>query len=112
MHRPSVVRAGALVVGAIGVAGMIVSSVHGSTNGALGFGLLCVSGALVLFTLGVLRPPAREVDRLRGDEIERLIGELTTSGAHEPTVRQLVRLVRSTAAIGVPPTEGPRGSPE
>ena len=103
MHRPTVLRAGALVAGALGVAGMIVSSIRGSIDGALGFGLVCAAAALVLFTLGALRPPPREVDRLRGEEIERLIDELTRSGADEATVRHLVRLVRSTADVTVAP---------
>ena len=99
-------RAAALISGAVGIAGMIVSSIGSSVSGALAFGLVCVAASIVLFTLGVLRPPHQEVDRLRGGEIERLINDLVAQGADEAAVRHLVRLLRSTNQPGTPLESG------
>ena len=59
MPRAGRMRALALALGAIGIAGMIVSSIAGSTGAALAFGLCCVAGFVVLFTLGAARPAPR-----------------------------------------------------
>jgi hypothetical protein len=88
------VRAFALALGGVGIAGMIVSSITGSTNGALAFGLLCVAGFLLLFTLGVLNPPRGEIDPLRARALEDLVAELQAGGADEAKLRRLIRLAR------------------
>jgi hypothetical protein len=94
MARAGRLRAAALVVGAVGIAGMIVSSIAGSTGAALAFGLCCVAGFVVLFTLGVLDPPRGELDPLRAAALEELVAELAARGAAEADLRRLVRLAR------------------
>jgi hypothetical protein len=94
MARAGLLRAAALLTGAVGIAGMIVSSIAGSTNGALAFGLCCVAGFVVLFTLGVLNPPRGELDPLRAAALEDLVDELVRNGAEEADLRRLVRLAR------------------
>jgi hypothetical protein len=84
----------ALAAGAIGIVGMIVCSVGGSTEGALAFGLVCVAGFLILFTLGLLDPPRGEIDPLRAGAIEELVAELRSEGVDESKLRRLVRLAR------------------
>ena len=94
MPRAGRMRALALALGAIGIAGMIVSSIAGSTGAALAFGLCCVAGFVVLFTLGVLDPPRGEIDPLRAAALEELVGELVAGGADERSLRRLIRLAR------------------
>ena len=94
MPRAGRMRALALALGAIGIAGMIVSSIAGSTGAALAFGLCCVAGFVVLFTLGVLDPPRGEIDPLRAAALEELVGELVAGGADERNLRRLIRLAR------------------
>jgi zinc transporter ZupT len=94
VERSALLRGLALLTGAVGIVGMIVSSINSSTNGALAFGLLCVAGFLVLFTLGMLNPSRGEVDPLRAQALEELVSELRDSGADESKLRRLVRLAR------------------
>jgi hypothetical protein len=94
MARAGLLRASALITGGVGIAGMIVSSIAGSTGGALAFGLCCVAGFVVLFTLGVLDPPRGELDPLRAAALEELVDELVRGGAAEADLRRLVRLAR------------------
>jgi hypothetical protein len=95
VSRAAQLRGLGLAAGAAGIVGMIVSSVGGSTEGALAFGLLCVAGFLVLFTLGLLNPPRGEVDPLRAQALEELVAELRAEGADESKLRRLIRLARS-----------------
>jgi hypothetical protein len=95
VSRAAQLRGLALAAGAIGIVGMIVCSVAGSTEGALAFGLVCVAGFLVLFTLGVLDPPRGEVDPLRAGALEELVAELRAEGADESKLRRLIRLART-----------------
>ena len=94
MPRAGRLRALALALGAVGIAGMIVSSIAGSTGGALAFGLCCVAGFVVLFTLGALDPPRGEIDPLRAEALEDLVADLVDHGAEERDLRRLVRLAR------------------
>jgi hypothetical protein len=94
VNRPARVRAAALGLGAVGIAGMIASSIAGSTNGALAFGLVCVAGFLLLCTLGLLDPPRGAIDPLRARALEDLVAELQAGGADEAKLRRLVRLAR------------------
>lgn len=94
MPRAGRLRALALALGAAGIAGMIVSSIAGSTGAALAFGLCCVGGFVMLFTLGVLDPPRGEIDPLRAEALEDLLTELVDHGAEEQDLRRLVRLAR------------------
>jgi hypothetical protein len=94
VERQGLLRGLALLSGAAGIAGMIVSSINGSTNGALAFGLVCVAGFLVLFTVGMLNPVRGEIDPLRAQALEDLVAELRDGGADESKLRRLVRLAR------------------
>jgi hypothetical protein len=95
VSRSAQLRGLALAAGAVGIAGMIVSSVGGSTEAALAFGLVCVAGFLILFTLGLLEPPRGEIDPLRAEALEELVAELRAEGADESKLRRLVRLART-----------------
>ncbi|MFN0154244.1 MAG: hypothetical protein ACKVUT_07680 [Gaiella sp.] len=94
MQRTGLLRALALAAGAAGIAGMIVTSIAGSTGGALASGTLCVAAFVVLFTLGVLQPVRGEVDPLRAAALEDLVRELRDGGADETKLRRLIRLAR------------------
>lgn len=94
MNRPTLVRALALAIGAAGIAGMIVSSILGSTEGALAFGLCCVAGFVMLFVLGALNPVRGEIDPLRAAALEELVTDLSSKGADEGQLRRLIRLAR------------------
>jgi hypothetical protein len=94
MGRAGLLRVLALSTGAVGIGGMIISSMAGSTGGALTFGLCCVAGFVMLFTLGVLNPPRGELDPLRATALEELVDELVQRGAEEVELRRLVRLAR------------------
>lgn len=93
MHE-RVFRAVALLGGACGIAGMIATSIAGSTGGALSFGLLCAAAALVLMVYGVLQRPTGEIDRLRATELENQVAELVAAGADEAGIRRVIRLAR------------------
>lgn len=93
MHE-RVFRAVALLGGAAGIAGMIATSIAGSTGGALSFGLLCAAAALVLLVYGVVQRPAGEIDRLRATELEDQVAELVGAGVEETKLRRLIRLAR------------------
>jgi hypothetical protein len=92
--RDRTLRALALACAALGIVGMIVTSIQGSTGGALSFGLLCASAALVLLVHGAVRPPRGEVDRLRAAAIEEEVAALVEEGVDESRLRRLLRLAR------------------
>jgi hypothetical protein len=94
MPRAGRLRVAAMALGAVGITGMIVASIAGSTGAALAFGLCCVAGFVVLFTLGVLDPPRGEIDPLRAAALEEVVGELVAGGADEDRLRRLIRLAR------------------
>ena len=89
---PRAVRLAVVVVCAAGIAGMIVSSIADSTNGALTFGLLTAAAAvsLILVTAVTARPSAALDDEELAAGIEERINALVEAGAEERDVRALV----------------------
>jgi len=93
-RQARVLRAAGLASGVVGIAGMIVTSIRGSVDGALAFGLVCAGGALVLLVLGAVRPPRGEIDPLRAAALEDQIADLVAAGTDEAALRRIVRLAR------------------
>ena len=95
------VRSAVAAVCVVGIAGMIASSVAGSTGAAITFGLVTVVAILcsmvaTAVTGGPRRgdaPPARGEGEggALGNEIEALVRALVEDGADEDRVRRLVR---------------------
>jgi hypothetical protein len=88
---PKVVRWVAVVICfAIGIPGMIVSSIADNNNGAaVTFGLLAAAAAVVLIVVTAVtagRPSERTAE-----ELEQRIQTLVEAGADERSVRDLVR---------------------
>ncbi len=91
---PSAVRGAALVLCASCIAGMIVTSIADSIDGALAFGLVATAGALILLLVGVLVPAVEEAanaDEARAAEIEAGVQRLVAGGGDEDEVRATVR---------------------
>lgn len=74
-----------------GVAGMIVTSIVDSADGALTFGLLTAAAAfgMILVTAVTTGGSARSEDDL-GEAVEERVTALVASGADERSVRALV----------------------
>jgi hypothetical protein len=101
VHDPRHLRLLAVAVCASGIAGMIVTSIADSTDGALAFGLVTVGAALALLLLGAVAPSRRGVDEVAARELEVEIAELVAAGVDERRLRRLVRLARRVE----PPSE-------
>ncbi|MBJ30645.1 MAG: hypothetical protein CL466_04390 [Acidimicrobiaceae bacterium] len=91
---PAVVRGLALVLCAACIAGMIVTSIADSIDGALAFGLVAAGGATILLLVGVLVPAvevAASADEEQAAAVEDGVQRLVTAGADEDEVRATVR---------------------
>lgn len=90
---PQLVRAVVLVICAVGVVGMIVTSVAGSNAGALTFGLVTAAAvACSMVATAVGAPTAGAVvDEERAAAVEALVARLVAGGADEELVRELAR---------------------
>ena len=91
---PSTVRGAALVLRASGIAGMIVTSIAESIDGALAFGFLGATGALTLLIVGLIVPAveaAATADEEQAESVEAGIQRLGAAGADEEEVRITVR---------------------
>ena len=75
------------VVAALGIAGMIVSSINDNTGAALTFGLVTAVAVLCLI---VATAVAGRPDEAHAARVEELVGEVVAQGADEATVRRLV----------------------
>jgi hypothetical protein len=90
-------RAVRLVVVAVcvgGIAGMIVSSIVGSTGAAVTFGLITAGAVLcsiVATAVGAGPGGSGSLDETEAALVERLIVDLVQAGADETEVRNLVR---------------------
>lgn len=81
-----------LAVAAAGVAGMIVTSIADSPEGALVFGMVTGAGALALVaTTAVTTGGSAVSDDDLADDVEAGIERLVASGADEAVVRAVVR---------------------
>jgi hypothetical protein len=88
-----------LAICVLGVAGMIVSSIAGSTGGAVTSGLITAVAVVVLILVTAVAGPSafgspQPVDEHAAADVERRIQALVASGADEADVRSLVRAVR------------------
>lgn len=89
------IRRALVAVCALGVAGMIVTSIADSPGGALTFGLLTAVAAfgMILVTAVTNGGSAVEDDEL-GALVEERVARLVADGADERSVRALVRDAR------------------
>lgn len=94
MITPRIVRIAAIAVCAGGIAGMIVTSILDSTDGALAFGLVTVLAVAALLLMGAVAPTRRGIDEVTAEELEREIAELVGAGAEERRLRRVVALAR------------------
>lgn len=87
----------------VGIPGMIVASINGTTGTALTLGLLAAGAAVVLIAVTAVTtgriPPAAErpgatAAEAEAEAIERRIQALVATGAEEQEVRELVRAAR------------------
>lgn len=107
MITASAVRGVVLLVGVVGIAGMIVSSIAGSNGAAMTFGLvlaaavLCLIVATAVTAAGGSDTRADDDAAALGERVERAVEELVASGADEERLRSLVgdavRLGRATS---------------
>src|SRR5262249_11055623 len=93
------IRRGVLAICILGIAGMIVSSIAGSTGGAVTSGLITAVAVVVLIPAPPARGPSafgspQPVDEHAAADVERRIQTLVANGADEADVRSLVRAVR------------------
>jgi hypothetical protein len=93
------IRRGVLAICVLGIAGMIVSSIAGSTGGAVTSGLVTAVAVVVLILVTAVAGPAafgspQPVDERAAADVERRIQALVATGADEADVRSLVRAVR------------------
>lgn len=81
-----------LVVACIaGIAGMIVTSIADSAEGALAFGLLTGGAALALMAITAATGDGAVVDdEVLARTVEQRVVDLVAAGADEPRVRDLV----------------------
>lgn len=103
------IRRGIIALNAIGIAGMIVTSIMDRHDGALTFGLITAVGSLCLLVASTVAPisgvaaplgdPETLAEAIDAD-IEALTGTTTTGDQLRDLVRQAVRLGR---ALGPPP---------
>jgi hypothetical protein len=95
---PRAVRRAVLVVFVAGVAGMIATSVSGTADGALAFGLLTAAATVVLIAVtAVTSPRAAGDDEELAERVEGRVRALVARGADEADVR---RLVGEAVALG------------
>jgi uncharacterized membrane protein YjjP (DUF1212 family) len=95
---PRVVRWAVLVVFVAGIAGMIATSVAGSSDGALAFGLATAAATVVLLAVtAVTTPPGGGNDEAVAERLEGRVQALVAGGADEADVR---RLVADAVALG------------
>ena len=90
---PSVVRGTGLVFCVFGIAGMIITSIADSINGAIAFGFVGATGALALLLVGVLVPAverAVSLDEATPADVEEHVQRLVAAGADEDEVRAAV----------------------
>jgi dipeptide/tripeptide permease len=89
-----VIRIAVIGLCAIGIAGMIISSVAGNNNGwVVTFGLLTAISIVVLMAFSAANRggiPSRPVDESVAERVEGRIRELVEAGADETAVRDLV----------------------
>lgn len=87
------VRALVFLVGAGGIAGMIVGSIADNNGVAITFGLLVATAALVLMVATAINParPPGVVDEAVARRVEEQVARLVEAGADEAVVRELVR---------------------
>jgi hypothetical protein len=96
---PRWIRRLVLVVCVLGIAGMIVSSIAGSTGGAVTCGLVTAVAIVVLILVTAAAGPAAfgeppPVDEHVAADVERRVQGIVAAGAPEADVRALVRAVR------------------
>ncbi len=87
-------RALVLVLCAVGIAGMIISSINGNNNGwVISFGFLTAAPAVMLLVTSIVLNAERGhgVDESLAERIEQRVGDLHGAGADEESLRQLVR---------------------
>jgi hypothetical protein len=95
---PRVVRWLLALVCVAGIAGMIISSIAGSTGGALTFGLTVAVASLGLILVTTVLGPGgfrsratAPVDDDLAQDVERRVDALVAAGADESALRALVR---------------------
>ena len=100
-------RPAVMAVCAIGIAGMIATSVADSAGGALAFGLLTAAAVLCLVVASAVTVGGAPADlETQAARVEALVAETVAAGADEHTVRRLVgEAVRLGRGL---PAEGPR----
>jgi hypothetical protein len=80
-----------MAVCAIGIAGMIVTSIADSAGGALAFGLVTAAAVLCLVVVSTVAAGGAPADtETQAARVEALVAELVATGADEHTVRRLV----------------------
>jgi Na+/H+-dicarboxylate symporter len=85
------VRPIVVAVCAVGVAGMIATSIADSAGGALAFGLVTTAAVLVLMVASAVAAGDAPADmETQAARVEALVGEVVAAGADEHTVRRLV----------------------
>ena len=101
------VRPAVMAVCAVGIAGMIATSIADSAGGALAFGLLTATAVLCLVVVSAVTAGGAPADmETQAARVEALVGEVVAAGADEHTVRRLVgEAVRLGRGL---PAEGPR----
>lgn len=87
---PRTVRRVVLAVCAAGIAGMIVTSIADSADGALAFGLITAAGVVCLLVVSSVAAGGGPADvETQAARVEALVAELVAQGADEHTVRRL-----------------------
>ena len=114
---PRTVRRWAVAVCVAGIAGMIVTSIADSVDGALTFGLLTAVAVLGLILVTAVTTPlgvGLDVEQA-GERVEAGVRALVEAGAEEGAVRRLVgdavRLGRGRASAGDLRSEEPGARP-
>lgn len=94
---PRLIRRLVLAVFAVGIAGMIITSINSNNDGALAFGLVTAIAAIGLVLVTSVAPPGSlgpvrptEFDQRLALDLEDRIAELVAAGADEDAVRRLV----------------------
>jgi hypothetical protein len=90
-----------LAVCALGIAGMIASSIAERTGAAITAGLITAVAVVCLLLVTAVAPPAAfgpaVVDEEAAADVERRVADLVEAGADEAMVRSLVRAVRRSS---------------
>ena len=108
------VRLAVAAVCVAGIAGMIVSSIVGSTGGAVTCGLITAAAVLCSIVATAVAgggpAPGSGVDETQAALVESLVASLVSAGANEAEVRNLVRqAVRLGRTSRGADTSGPVG---